>query len=151
MHTPKWLSTAGNQFNSWGFPQVPYSSPGLCRTVKTIGFEFGLKPLEASNIGSDSKSCPHSTRKQRKLFIRTSGSESCSSEQVAAKAVHHDEWQRKLFIRTSNSNSKGCSTNPQRRQQAARAVLLRGHQRQHQRVQQIFFGAQSARRICRLS
>ncbi len=30
--TPKWLSTAGNQFNSWGFPQVPYSGPGLCRT-----------------------------------------------------------------------------------------------------------------------
>ncbi len=29
---PKWLSTAGNQFNSWGFPQVPYSGPGLCRT-----------------------------------------------------------------------------------------------------------------------
>jgi hypothetical protein len=29
---PKWLSTAGNQLNSWGFPQVPYSSLGLCRT-----------------------------------------------------------------------------------------------------------------------
>jgi hypothetical protein len=29
---PKWLSTSGNQFNSWGFPQVPYSGPGLCRT-----------------------------------------------------------------------------------------------------------------------
>ncbi len=30
---PKWLSTAGNQFNSWGFPQVPYSGPGLCQTT----------------------------------------------------------------------------------------------------------------------
>jgi hypothetical protein len=30
---PKWLSTAGNQFNSWVFPQVPYSGPGLCRTA----------------------------------------------------------------------------------------------------------------------
>jgi hypothetical protein len=28
----KWLSTAGNQFNSWGFPQVPHSGPGLRRT-----------------------------------------------------------------------------------------------------------------------
>jgi hypothetical protein len=32
VRTPKWLSTAGNQFNSWGSPQVPYSGPGLCRT-----------------------------------------------------------------------------------------------------------------------
>ncbi len=31
-HTPKWLSTAGNQFNSWWYPQVPYSGPGLCGT-----------------------------------------------------------------------------------------------------------------------
>jgi hypothetical protein len=30
---PSLPSTAGNQFNSWGFPQVPYSGPGLCRPV----------------------------------------------------------------------------------------------------------------------
>jgi hypothetical protein len=35
--TPKWLSTAGNQFNSWGFPQVPHSGPGLCRTEPMSG------------------------------------------------------------------------------------------------------------------
>ena len=27
---------AGNQFNSWGFPQVPYSGLGLCRTKPFI-------------------------------------------------------------------------------------------------------------------
>jgi hypothetical protein len=54
----------------------------------------------------------HQNEWQRKLFIRTSGSESCSSERVAAQAVHQNEWQRKLFIR-SEIDSKGCSTNPQ--------------------------------------
>jgi hypothetical protein len=34
-----WLLTAGNQFNSWGFPQVPYSGPGLCRTTNN-GYVF---------------------------------------------------------------------------------------------------------------
>ena len=43
-HAPKWLSTAGNQFNSWGFPQVPYSGLGLCRTrlFKLISKFFAL-------------------------------------------------------------------------------------------------------------
>ncbi len=48
------LINGRNQFNSWGSFQVPHSGPGLCRTVETIGFECGLKPLGASNIGSDS-------------------------------------------------------------------------------------------------
>ncbi len=143
------LINGRNQFNSWGSPQVPHSGPGLCRTVETIGFECGLQLLGASNIGSNSKSCSHSTQKQqglfnrtsvgtatavhrteitawavhkvrensgscssvewqRKLFISTSGSESCSSERVTAKAVHQNEWQRKLFIRMSGS--KSCSS-----------------------------------------
>jgi hypothetical protein len=124
---------------------VPHSGPGLCRTVETIGFECGLKPLGASNIGSNSKSCSHSTRKQQGLFNRTSvgtattvhrteitawavhkvreNSESCSSDRVAAKAVHQTEWQRKLFIRTSGSES--CSSD----RVAAKAV----HQNEWQR------------------
>ena len=48
------LTNGRNQFNSWGSPQVPHSGPGLCRTVETSGFECELKPLGASNIGSDS-------------------------------------------------------------------------------------------------
>jgi hypothetical protein len=43
-----------------------------------------------------------------------SGNESCSSERVAAKAVHHNEWQRKLFIRTSGSIS--CSSGLRKQQ-----------------------------------
>jgi hypothetical protein len=54
----------------------------------------------------------HQNAWQHWLFIRTSGSESCSSERVAALAVHQNEWQRKLFI-TSELDGKGCSTNPQ--------------------------------------
>jgi hypothetical protein len=125
-----------NQFNSWGSPQVPYLVRVCAEQSKLLALSVELKPLGASNIGSDSKGCSHSTRKQRKLFyvrensascstfektaravhqnewqrklfIRTSGSESCSSERVAAKAVHQNECQRKLFIRTSGSNS--CS------------------------------------------
>jgi hypothetical protein len=41
-----------------------------------------------------------------------SGSESCSTFEKAAKAVHHSRRQRKLFIRTSTSggsSSKSCS------------------------------------------
>jgi hypothetical protein len=48
------------------------------------------------------------------LFIRTSGSESCSSERVAALAVHQTEWQHKLFIRTSGSIS--CSSGLRKQQ-----------------------------------
>jgi hypothetical protein len=65
----------------------------------------------------------HQNEWQRKLFIRMSGSESCSSERVAAKAVHQNEWQRKLFIRTSGSES--CSSE----RVAAKAV----HQNEWQR------------------
>jgi hypothetical protein len=49
------LSTAGNQFNSWGFPQVPYSSPGLCRTYIKLPMhlflymELTLNDFEAGN------------------------------------------------------------------------------------------------------
>ncbi len=39
----------------------------------------------------------HQNEWQRKLFIRMSGSKSCSSERVAAKAVHQNEWQHQLF------------------------------------------------------
>jgi hypothetical protein len=122
------LINGRNQFNSWGFPQVPHSSPGLCRTVETIGFECGLKPLGANNIGNGSKSCSHSTRKQHQLFtrpsnsaslfIRPSGSTSCSSDRVTVQACSSDRVAALAVHQT------------ERRQQAARAVLLRRHQRQ---------------------
>jgi hypothetical protein len=89
----------------------------------------------------------HQNEWQHKLFIRTSGSESCSSERVAALAVHQTEWQHKLFIRSEKT---------------ARAVqrIHSGGSRQqglfccgdinasYQRFQKVFFGSQSAKRIC---
>jgi hypothetical protein len=80
----------------------------------------------------------HQNEWQQKLFIRTSGSESCSSERVAAKAVHQNEWQRKLFIRTSGSES--CSSGLRKQQglfnestvaaASRKGCLLRRHQHQ---------------------
>jgi hypothetical protein len=90
------LINGRNQFNSWGFPQVPHSGPGLCQTVETISFEFGLKPLGASNIGSDSKGCSHSMRNSASLFIRPSNSTSLFIRLSSSAS---------LFIRPSNSTS----------------------------------------------
>ncbi len=53
MRTPKWFTTAGNQFNSWGSPQVPYSDPGLCRTIwvsKNAEFYADSKSVEMGEI-----------------------------------------------------------------------------------------------------
>jgi hypothetical protein len=105
----------------------------------------------------------------RAVLTVRENSESCSSERVAAKAVNQNKWQRKLFIMTSGSESysseRVTATAVYRSEITAKAVqrIHSGGSRQqglfccgdinasYQRVQQIFFGAQSARKICRLS
>jgi hypothetical protein len=88
---------------------VPYSGLGLCRTVKTIGFECGLKPLGASNIGIDSKGCSHSTRKQQGLFndFISGSSNSCSQRTRKQQGLFND------FI---GGNSNSCSHGTRKQQ-----------------------------------
>jgi hypothetical protein len=90
---------------------VPYSGPGLCRTVETVGFECGLKPLGASNIGNDRKGCSNSTRKQQGLFndFISGNSNSCSHGRRKQQGLLNEST-------AAAAGSKGC--------------LLRRHQRQ---------------------
>jgi hypothetical protein len=60
---PKWLSTAGNQFNSWGFPQVPYSGTGLYRTI-TIFFQFFVFATKPPGLGLANPETLHSGKLQ---------------------------------------------------------------------------------------
>ena len=129
------LINGRNQFHSWGFPQASHSGPSLCRTVETIGFECGLKPLGANNIGNGSKSCSHSARvavqvcSPERVAIQGCSSErvavqACSSERVAVQVCSSDRGtvQACFSDRVAATGSKCC--------------LLRRHQR-HTRVQRV--------------
>ena len=113
------LISGRNQFHSWGFPQASHSGLSLCRTVETIGFECGLKPLGANNIGNGSNSFSHSAR----VAVQVCSSERvavqvCSSERVAVQACSSDRGtvQACFSDRVAATGSKSC--------------LLRRHQRQ---------------------
>ncbi len=90
---------AGNQHHFWGFPQLSYSGPSLCRTVETNGLECGIKPLGASNIGSGngSKSCSHSAR----VAVQACTPEKCSNSSLLTRTSSSSS----LLIKTSSSSS----------------------------------------------
>ncbi len=137
---------------------MPYSGPGLCRTVKTMALSVDLSHLEPATsaataravhtVRENSKGCStissvetatavHQNEWQRKLFIRTSGSKSCSSERVAATAVYRSETTARAVQQIHSGGS---------RQQ--RLFCCGDINASYQRVQQIFFGAQSTEKIC---
>ncbi len=109
------------QFHSWGFPQASHSGPSLCRTVETIGFECGLKPLGANNIGNGSKSFSHSARvavqvcSSERVAVQVCSSERvavqvCSSERVAVQACSSDRVTVQACFpgRVASAGSKSC-------------------------------------------
>ena len=122
------IITAGNLNHFWGFSRASYSGLSLCRTVETIGFECGIKPLGASNIGNGngSKSCSHSAR----VAIQVCSPERvaiqvCSSERVAVQACSSERGtvQACFSDRVAATGSKSC--------------LLRRHQRQLSRFHRV--------------
>ena len=139
------LINGRNQSTPGGFLKNP-SGPGLCRTVETIGFECGLKPLGANNIGNDSKSCSHSERvavqvcSSERVAVQVCSSErvavqACSSNQVAVQVCSSERVtvQACFSDRVAATGSKCC--------------LLRRHHASYQ-ISASLCGAQSAKRIC---
>jgi hypothetical protein len=143
------LINGRNQFHSWGFPQASHSGPSLCRTVETIGFECGLKPLGANNIGNGSKSCSHSARvavqvcSSERVAVQVCSSERvavqvCSSERVAVKVCSSE----RVAIQVCSSERvavQACSSERGTVQACfsdrvaatgSKSCLLRRHQRQ---------------------
>ncbi len=115
------LINGRNQFHSWGFSQASHSGPCLCRTVETIGFECGLKPLGANNIGNGSKSCSHSALvavpvcSSDRVAVQVCSSDRgavqvCSSDRVAVQVCSTDRVtvQACFSDRAAAAGSKGC-------------------------------------------
>ncbi len=92
-----------------GFLKCPFPVGVCAEQSKLFGFECGLKPLGASNIGSDSKGCSRSTRKQQGLFndFISGNSNSCS---------HGTRKQQRLFNDFISGNSNSCSHGTRKQQ-----------------------------------
>ncbi len=83
-----------------GVSQVPYSGPGLCRTVETIGLECGLKPLGARTSARTATAVHRSeiTARAVQRNIRET-----------ATAVHRSEITARAVQRNISENSNSCS------------------------------------------
>ena len=141
------IITAGNLNHFWGFPQASYSGLSLCRTVETIGFECGIEPLGASNIGSGNgnKSCSHSAH----VAVQACTPEKCSNSSWHTRTSSSSS----LLIRTSSSSSLLIREKQYKpvsqtewRQQAASAVCC-GDINASYHISASLCGAQSAKRI----
>jgi hypothetical protein len=144
------LINGRNQFHSWGFPQASHSGPSLCRTVKTIGFECGLKPLGDNNIGngrpSSSSSLLIRPSSSSSLLIRPSSSSSLLIRPSSRSSLLiKPSSSSSLLIRPSNSTSLFLRPSGGSRQQG---LFCCGDINASHQIQAGLCGAQSAKRIC---